>query len=104
MNSKLSKINFDDVLYFYKSPQALVDYSLMQSFSLIKSSVEVFAYYGINDFSPSDIRDFFTVIQLVQKKNNKVFIPSPKKVDSVLECCLSTNVNQLSRKEDHYHI
>lgn len=104
MNERLAKINLEEALYFYKSPEAMVDYSLMQSFSLIKSSVEVFAYYGIDEFSPADIRDFFELIQLVQKKNGKVFVPSPKKVDSVLECCLDSAVNRLSEKGENYHI
>ncbi len=104
MNDRLAKIDLDEALYFYKSPQAMVDYSLMQSFSLIKSAVEVFAYYGINDIYPVDIRDFFELIQIEQKKNGKVFVPSPKKADSVLECCLDNPVNRLSKKDGFYHI
>ncbi|MGN1457276.1 MAG: hypothetical protein ACI4XP_04885 [Acutalibacteraceae bacterium] len=104
MTDILCKINFDEVNYFYKSPFALVDYSMMQSFSLIKSSVEVFAYYGIVSFRSSDIRDFFQELQLVQKKNGRVFVPSPKKVDSVLECCMSDSENTISYSDGYYNI
>ena len=104
MTDILCKINFDEVNYFYKSPFALVDYSMMQSFSLIKSSVEIFAYYNILSFESSDIRDFFRELELIQKKNGKVFVPSPKKIESVLECCMSTSGNTLSYSDGYYHI
>lgn len=104
MTDILCKINFDEVNYFYKSPFALVDYGMMQSFSLIKSSIEVLAYYGIVSFRSSDIRDFFQELQLVQKKNGRVFVPSPKKVDSVLECCMSESENTISYSDGYYHI
>ena len=104
MTDILCRINFNEVNYFYKSPFALVDYSMMQSFSLIKSSVEIFAYYGILSFKSSDIRDFFDKLQLVQNKNGRVFIPSPKKIDSVLECCMSDSENMLSYSDGYYHI
>lgn len=104
MTDILCKINFDEVNYFYKSPFALVDYSMMQSFSLIKSSIEVFAYYGIVSFRSSDTRDFFQELQLVQKKNGRVFVPSPKKVESVLECCISTSGDTLTYSDGYYHI
>lgn len=104
MTDILCKINFNEVNYFYKNPFALVDYSMMQSFSLIKSSIEVFAYYGIVSFRSSDIRDFFQELQLIQKKNGRVFIPSPKKVESVLECCISPSGDTLSYSDGYYHI
>ncbi len=100
MNSILSKINFAEACYFYKSPDAFVDYSNMQSFSLIKSTVDVFVYYGIRDFRPEDIRDFFEQLQLVKKKNNKVFVPAPKKVSGVLECYLGEGRESLSLSEN----
>ncbi len=100
----LLSIDFNEVQYFYKNPRSLVDYSQMQSFSLIKSSVEIFSYYGIPDFTAGDIRDFFEKLQLVQKKNNKVFLPSPKKIDGVLQCCLSETQNKLSFQNGIYHI
>ena len=55
MEDILSKINFSEAEFFYKSPDAFVDYSNMQSFSLIKSTVDVFVYYGIRDFAAEDI-------------------------------------------------
>ncbi len=104
MSNTLDKINFDEAAYFYKSPDALVDYSLMQSFSLIKSSIEVLAYYGVREFTPADIRDFFKHIQLVQKKNGRVFIPSPKKVESVLECYTLEGKNCLHYQNGSYFV
>ena len=59
MEDILSKINFSETEFFYKSPDAFVDYSNMQSFSLIKSTVDVFVYYGIRDFAAEDISRFF---------------------------------------------
>ena len=76
MSSKIDKINFDEAEYFYKSPYSLVDYSSMQSFSLIKSTVEVFAFYNIDCFSAEDIKLFFEKLQLVQKRNGKFIILS----------------------------
>ena len=104
MNERISKINFEDVSYFYKSPEALVDYSLMQSFSLIKSAVEIFAYYKINDIYPSDVKAFFEILQIKQQKSGKVFVPSPKKVESVLECCTGNGKNSLSKKDGFYRV
>lgn len=102
--ARIDKINFREVNYFYKDPHALVDYSQMQSFSIIKSSVEIFSYYGISDFESGDIKAFFEKLQLVQKKNGKVFIPSVKKIDGVLECCFLPSENRLSFDNGIYHI
>ena len=104
MSSNTDRINFKEAEFFYKNPRALVDYGQMQSFSLIKSSVEVFAYYGIKSFLPSDIKDFFERVQIVQKKNMKVFIPSSKKISGVLDCCLTPSDNYLSSDGIIYHI
>lgn len=104
MNKLIEKINFNEAEFFYKNPHALVDYSQIQSYSLIKSSIELFAYYGIMDFSPSDIKEFFEKLSLVQKKNQKVFIPSSKKVSGVLDCCLTPCENYLSFDGSLYHI
>ena len=79
MSNTIGNINFKEAEFFYKNPHALVDYSQMQSFSLIKSTVDVFVYYGIRDFAAEDISRFFEKLQLVKKKLNKVFLPSPKK-------------------------
>ena len=79
MSNTIGNINFKEAEFFYKNPHALVDYSQMQSFSLIKSSVEIFAYYGINDFSPSDIKEFF-------------------------DCCLTPPGDHLSFDGSMYHI
>lgn len=104
MNQELERINWEEAGFFYKSPLALVDYGNMQSFSLIRSSVELFSYYGIVDFTPNDITEFFRKLQLIQKKFDRVFLPSPKKVSGVLDCCLDKGINQLSRHDGQYHI
>lgn len=100
----IDKINFDEASFFYKSPHSLVDYSMVQSYTLIKSVIELFAYYGITDFTAEDIKEFFVRLELVQQKNNKVFIPSRKKIDSVLELCIDGRDNSLSYHNDTYHI
>ena len=104
MNNKLSVINFTEVSFFYKSPDALVDYSRMQSFSIIKSCIEVIAYYGIKEFTAEDIRDFFEELKLIQQKNNKVFIPSPKKVSGVLESCIIPSGCAMTEHDGTYYI
>lgn len=104
MSDRLSKINFSEVSYFYKSPDAFVDYSNMQSFSLIKSTVDVFVYYGITDFTAEDIQAFFERLQIVKKKTGKVFLPSPKKVSGVLECYLKEGRESLSLTDGHFHV
>ncbi len=104
MSDVLSLINMEEAKYFYNNPHSLVDYSQMQSFSLIKSCIEVFAYYNAVDFTPEDIKEFFSALSIVQQKNNKVFVPSPKKVSGVFDCCLSGSDCVLSRTESGYHI
>ncbi len=104
MSSKIDKINFDEAEYFYKSPYSLVDYSSMQSFSLIKSTVEVFAFYNIDCFSAEDIKLFFEKLQLVQKRNGKLFYPSVKKISGVLDCCIDGGKNSLEFKNGLYYI
>ena len=104
MEDILSKINFSEAEFFYKSPDAFVDYSNMQSFSLIKSTVDVFVYYGIRDFAAEDISRFFEKLQLVKKKLNKVFLPSPKKVSGVLECYLTEGRQSLSYAHGRFHV
>ncbi len=104
MKDKLSVINFTEVSFFYKSPDSLVDYSRMQSFSLIKSCIEVIAYYGIRDFTADDIKDFFEELKIVQQKNNKVFIPSPKKIAGVLESCILPSGCSMTEQNGTYHI
>ena len=80
------KINFEEVEYLYKSPDTMVDYSDVVSFTLIKSSVEIFQYYGITSFSADDIKRFFERLGFVRKKSGKIFVPSVKKINGVLEC------------------
>lgn len=104
MNNAAEKINYTEAELFYKSPYALVDYTSVQSFTLIKSCIELFAYYGAEKFTASDIKEFFTRLQLTQKKNGRVFIPSEKKIEGVLDCCLDGNGNTLSRSDGMYHI
>ena len=104
MNSVSESINWDEVGYFYKSPDSLVDYSMMQSFSLIKSAVEVFAYYGINDFTADDMKAFFERLQLIHKRRGLPFVPSAKKISGVLECCENGGVNSLSFNGQRFHI
>ena len=100
----MDRINFAEVEYFYKSPLSLVDFSIIQSFSLIKSTVEVFAHYGIVEFRPEEIRQFFERLQLVHGEKQQVFLPTPKKISGVLDCCLSPGRNQLSKHEGTYRI
>lgn len=104
MENILNKINFHEAEFFYKSPDAFVDYSNMQSFSLIKSAVDVFLYYGIIDFTSEDICAFFEELQLVTQKHHKAFIPSPKKVRGVLECYLSSGHESLMLHNNVFHI
>lgn len=104
MSAALSKINMAEAAAFYKSPHSLVDYTQMQSFSLIKSVIEVFAYYKASPFTAEDIRDFFSELQLVQAKTNRVFLPSPRKIRGVLDLYLSPGPFQLAMEGEAYAI
>ncbi len=102
MTDAVLKINYPEAELFYKSPHALTDYSSVQSFTLIRSSIELFAYYNALDFSADDIKEFFSRMQI--NKNGKVFIPSVKKITGILECCMSGSENKLSENGGIYHI
>lgn len=104
MNDCLSRMNFDEINYYYKSPQALVDYSFMQSFSIIKSCIEIFVYYEITEFTAKDIKDFFEKLQLIQQKNGRAFVPSEKKIDGVLSCCLPNSKNIILYDNGKYEV
>ena len=100
------KINFEEVEYLYKSADTMVDYSDVVSFTLIKSSVEIFQYYGITSFSADDIKRFFERLSFVRKKSGKIFVPSVKKINGVLECFLGSGVgsNVLTLENGSYKI
>lgn len=101
----IDNINWKEVLFFYHSPQySFTDFSEMKSFSLIKSCIEIFSYYGINDFSSDDIKNFFEKLALVQKKNVKVFLPSLRKIEGVLECYTTAGMECLQTENHLYHI
>lgn len=105
MNETLSIINFTEARYFYQNPLGCIDYTQMRSFNIIKSCLEIFAFYGVRDFFPSDIHDFFAELQLVQKSTGKVFVPSAKKAEGVLEYCQGSSDCCISKNSDgSYHI
>ncbi len=104
MNYDINRLNFKEIEFFYKAPNSLTDFSQMTSFSLIKSCVEVLVYYDITSFTSTDIKQFFQRLQIVQKKNNKVFIPSAKKIDGVMQCYLSGTKDSLSFENGVYSI
>lgn len=103
-SNNLEKINFEEATMFYKGQGSLVDYSMMADFSLIKSCIEIFNYYGVKDITAEDVCEFFRRIDIVQKKREKVFNPSEKKVSAVLDCFLDPVRNYLSLKDGIYHI
>lgn len=104
MNNNINKLNFKEIEFFYKAPNCLTDFSQMTSFGLIRSSVEVLAYYNITSFTSSDIKEFFQILQITQSKNNRVFLPSAKKIDGVLQCYLSGTKDTLSFENEEYKI
>ena len=97
-------INFKEAEYFYKNPHSLVDFTQMQSFSLIKSCIEVFNYYNIREFTADDVKVFFEKISIIQAKNNRAFIPSAKKISGVMDCCLQPSDCFLEKTESGYKI
>ncbi len=99
-----NSINFKEAEYFYKNPRSLVDYTQMQSFSLIKSCIEVFNYYNIFEFTPEQVKHFFEKINIVQAKNNRPFIPSAKKISGVMDCCLQPSDCFLEKTVTGYKI
>ncbi len=102
--SNTDMIDLKEAEYFYRSPHTLIDNSGLESFGLIKSTVELFVYYGVNDFSANDIKELFEKLQLIQKKNGRVFLPSSKKISGVLECYLKKGKEQLSLDGNIFHI
>lgn len=104
MNDFLLKMNFDEINYYYKSPKSLVNYSLMQSFSIIKSCIEVFAYYEITEFKAIDVKIFFEKLQLVQERNHRIFVPSEKKIIGVINCLPQSKNNIIVFDKDKYII
>lgn len=101
--SSIDKINFEEAEYFYKH-NSITDFSTVTSLGLIRSCIEVFAYYGIDSFTGNDIKAFFEKIGIVRKKSGKIFIPSVKKTEGVLDCFLSGRGDRLSCNEGIYHI
>ena len=104
MSSAIERIDLAEVDFFYHSPHAFVDYTAMQSFSLIKSTVDILVYYGITDFTPHDIRELFEHINIVTKKSGRVFLPSPKKISGVLDIFLKPGKESLSLNDGVYHV
>ena len=98
------RIDLDEVRFFYLSPRTMIDNSGLASFGLIKSSVDVFVYYGINEFTAGDIRELFEALQLVRKKTGRVFVPSAKKITGVLECYYRKSSQQLELCGDVFRV
>lgn len=97
------RINFEEAEFFYKH-DTITNFSEMTSFGLIKSCIEIFAYYGENSFTGNDVKEFFRKMGIVQKKNGKVFVPSVKKAEGVLDCFLVGKGDRLSCIDGVYHI
>ena len=99
----IEKINFDEAEFFYKH-NSITDFSSMTSLGLIRSCIEIFGYYGIKSFTGNDVKAFFEKIGIVQKKNGRIFIPSIKKIEGVLDCFLSGSGDRLSCRDGVYCI
>lgn len=102
MMSINSMINLDEARFFYTSPNTMIDNSGLESFGLIRSAVDVLVYYGINEFTADDIRELFDSLQLIRKKNGRVFVPSVKKISGVLECYLGKGTFMLERSGERF--
>ena len=98
------RIELDEVRFFYLSPDTMIDNSGLESFGLIKSSVDVLVYYGINEFSAEDIKELFEALQLVRKKTGRVFVPSVRKITGVLECYYGKNPQQLEADGERFRV
>ena len=98
------KIDLDEARFFYSSPLTMINNSGLESFGLIKSSVDIFVYYGINEFTAEDIKELFEAMQLVRKKTGKVFVPSAKKIIGVLECYYKKSSQQLELLGDVFRV
>ena len=100
------RVNMREISYFYTSPDVLIDNSGLNSFSLIRSIIEVLDYYGIKDFTAEDVYCIFKEIGIVQRSNGRVFAPSVKKISGVLECYINNKNRKysLSLHEKTFHI
>ena len=99
----IDRINFDEAEYFYKN-NSITDFSTTTSLGLIRSCIEILAYYGVDSCTGDDIKEVFQKIGIVQKKNGKVFVPSVRKAEGVLDCFLSGKGDRLSCNNGVYHI
>ena len=99
--SSMDTINFEEVKYFYEH-NSITDFSAMTSLGLIRSSIEIFSYYGVNVFTGNDIKEFFQKAGIIRKE--KIFVPSVKKIEGVLDCFLSGKGDRLSCNNGVYHI
>ena len=99
--SSTETINFEEVKYFYEH-NSITDFSAMTSLGLIRSSIEIFSYYGVNVFTGNDIKEFFQKAGIIRKE--KIFVPSVKKIEGVLDCFLAGRGDRLSCDSGVYRI
>ena len=55
MSGITERVNMDEIIYFYTSPDVMIDNRGLHSFSLIRSIIEVLDYYGVKDFTAEDV-------------------------------------------------
>lgn len=80
------KINFDEVGYCLKSTKSSMDFSCLPSLTVqMEQIIAVFYFYGIRNFIEEDIRQMFANLQVISPRNDKVIMPTDKKVRAILE-------------------
>lgn len=99
-----NKLNFNEINFFYNDPRSIIDHSMLVDFSLIRSIIEVIAYYDALDFTAQDISELFSIIGIHQKKRDRIFTPSPRKISAVLDCFIDKSGDNLSLSDGNYHI
>lgn len=104
MTDITQKVNMREISYFYTSPDVLIDNSGLNSFSLIRSIIEVLDYYGVKEFTAGDVYRIFKGIGMVQRSNGRIFAPSVKKISGVLECYVKDGKYSLSLHCDVFRI
>ena len=105
MNSDITQmVDLGEIKHFYTSPETLIDNGNLNSFSLIRSIIEVLDYYGVKTFTAEDVHRIFSEIHMVQKSNGRIFCPSVKKITGVLECYTVKGKYSLSEENGVFRI
>lgn len=79
-----AKLNMNEIEYYCKSEQAIINFQLLPSFMIIQEIAVILASYGITKFTADDIKELFIALDM-HNETNRSIIPSRKKILGVLQ-------------------